>query len=161
VYTAFAALLFIYLYIRKGNLMFALQALLVLVIAGGLSFLLKDLIERPRPEAVRELGIRTYSFPSGHSMSAIAFYGFLIYLSLRIYKSKVKKIAYSLLLVLVILSVGVSRVYLQVHYPSDVLAGFAAGGICLLIFILVFAFMRFWQWKKGEDTQPDTAEAGD
>ena len=158
-YLILVVILFVYLYIRKGNFVFSLQAILVLSIAGALSFWLKDLIGRPRPEAVHELGIRTYSFPSGHSMSSIAFYGFLVYLTWRIYESKVKKIVISAILVLLIISIGLSRIYLQVHYPSDVLAGFAAGAACLLIFIMIFAALRFWHRKKGEDTQPDTAKS--
>lgn len=158
-YTILAFLMGIYLYERKGNLVFTFQAVAVLAIAGGLSFWLKDLIERPRPEAAHELGISTFSFPSGHSMSAIAFYGFLIYLSWRIYHSRLKKIGLTLLFSAMILGIGFSRIYLQVHYPSDVLAGFAAGGACLIIFIIAFSAIRFWHHKKGEEPQPDDATA--
>lgn len=158
-YVVLSVVLFIYFYVRKGNLIFALQAVLVLIVAGALSFWLKDLIDRPRPEAVHDLGIRTKSFPSGHSMSSIAFYGFLIYLSWRMYKNRVKKIFITFLLTVLILSIGLSRIYLQVHYPSDVFSGFAAGGICLIIFIMLFSVMRFRQRRKGEDRQPDDATA--
>lgn len=151
-------LLFFYFYLRKRNLIFALEALIVLIVAGGLSFWLKDLIDRPRPEAVHHLGIRTTSFPSGHSMSSIAFYGFLIHLTWRIYNSRLKKIIYTIILFLLILSIGISRIYLQVHYPSDVLSGFAAGAICLIIFILFFSYLRFRQRVKGIDPQPEKAK---
>ena len=160
-YIVLSVILGLYLYIRKGNLIFTLQAMAVLVVAGALSFWLKDLIGRPRPEAAHALGISNKSFPSGHAMSSIAFYGFLIHLSWRIYKSQLKKVLFTLILVLLIVSIGLSRIYLQVHYPSDVLAGYAAGGICLVFFILVFSFMRFRQRWKGEDRQPDTATAED
>ncbi len=158
-FAVLSVILFAYFYFRKGNLIFAVQALVVLLIAGALNFWLKDLIARPRPEAAHEFGISTLSFPSGHAMSSIAFYGFLIHLTWRIYKSQLKKVAITTILVLFIISIGLSRVYLQVHYPSDVLAGFAAGGICLIIFILIFSYMRFRQRKKGEDLQPDSATA--
>jgi membrane-associated phospholipid phosphatase len=158
-YIMLSVILGLYLYIRKGNLIFTLQAMAVLIVAGALSFWLKDLIGRPRPEAAHQLGIHSLSFPSGHSMSSIAFYGFLIHLTWRIYKSRLKKIVFTIILVLLILSIGISRIYLQVHYPSDVLSGFAAGGICLIIFILLFSFLRFRQRWKGEDRQPDTATA--
>ena len=160
-YMVLAVILALYLYVRKGNLIFTLQALSVLIVAGALNFWLKDLIGRPRPEAAHELGITNMSFPSGHAMSSIAFYGFLIHLTWRIYKSKIKKVTFTLLLIFLIISIGLSRIYLQVHYPSDVLAGFAAGGMCLVIFILMFSFMRFRQRWKGEDRQPDTATAED
>ncbi|EMR01711.1 phosphatase PAP2 family protein [Cesiribacter andamanensis] len=152
-----SVVLFVYFYLRKHNLLFALQTLIVLLVAGGLSFWLKDLIDRPRPEAVHHLAIRTQSFPSGHSMSSIAFYGFLIHITWRIYNSQLRKILYTMLLVLIILSVGISRIYLQVHYPSDVLSGFAAGGICMVIFIMIFSYLRFRQYQKGVDRQPEKA----
>lgn len=160
-YIMLSVVLFIYFYIRKGNLIFATEALLVLLIAGGLNFWLKDLIGRPRPEAAHLLGVKSMSFPSGHAMSSIAFYGFLIHLSWRIYKGHLKKILLTLLLVSLILSIGLSRIYLQVHYPSDVLAGFAAGGVCLILFIQIFSFMRFMQRRKGEDRQREEATAGE
>lgn len=160
-YILLAVLMFVYLYFRKGNLVFSLQAILVLIVAAGISFWLKDLIDRPRPEAAHHLNIGTQSFPSGHAMSSIAYYGFLIYLCWRIYKNTLKKILLSLLLLFLIISIGLSRVYLQVHYPSDVLSGFAAGGACLLLFITAFAIMRFNQRRKREDLQPDKATAAE
>lgn len=86
--------------------------------------LLKRIIERPRPQEfqiVKELG---YSFPSGHSMVSMAFYGFFIYLIYKKVKNKyVKWISIGLLSLLIIL-IGISRIYLGVHYASDVFAGF-------------------------------------
>jgi membrane-associated phospholipid phosphatase len=158
-YIILSVLLFVYFYIRKRNLLFALEALLVLIVAGGLSFWLKDLIDRPRPDSINALHISTQSFPSGHSMSSLAFYGFLIHLTWRIYNSQLKKIIYTLILLIIILSIGISRIYLLVHYPSDVLSGFAAGGICLIIFILFFSYLRLRQRQKGIDTQPEKAKA--
>lgn len=156
-YIVLTVLLFVYFYIRKRNLIFAIEAVVVLIIAGVASFWLKDLIGRPRPEGAHLLGVKNMSFPSGHAMSSIAFYGFLIHLTWRIYKNNLKKVILTLLLLIIILSIGLSRIYLQVHYPSDVLAGYAAGGICLIFFILVFSSMRFRQRRKGEDTQPEKA----
>ena len=75
-----------------------------------------------------------FSFPSGHSMAAFGFYGFFIYL---IYKSKLnKKIKIVLIafLSLLILMIGLSRLYLGVHYATDVIAGF----IVSLIFLIIF-----------------------
>lgn len=158
-YFILTPLLGLYFYIRKGNLIFTLEVVAVLIVAGAISFWLKDLIGRPRPEAVHHLSISTLSFPSGHAMGSIAFYGFLIHLSWRIYKSRLKKIIFTIILTIIILSIGLSRIYLQVHYPSDVLSGFAAGGICLIFFILLFSALRFRLRIKGEDRQPDTATA--
>jgi membrane-associated phospholipid phosphatase len=160
-YIALSVVLFGYLYFRKGNLVFAVEVVVVLIVAGALNVWLKDLIGRPRPEGAHLLGATNLSFPSGHAMSSIAFYGFLIHLCWRIYKSRLKKMLLSLLLLILILSIGLSRIYLQVHYPSDVLAGYAAGGSCLIIFILIFSVMRFRQRRRGEDIQPEQATAED
>ena len=81
--------------------------------------LLKRILQRPRPEEFRIINESGYSFPSGHSMISMAFYGFLIYL---IYKNvKNKYIKWSLIIVLgiLIISIGISRIYLGVHYTRS------------------------------------------
>lgn len=100
-----------------------------------LNQLLKRILQRPRPEEFRIINESGYSFPSGHSMISMAFYGFLIYL---IYKNvKNKYLKWSLITVLgtLIISIGVSRVYLGVHYTSDVVAGFLIAISYLIIYI--------------------------
>lgn len=86
--------------------------------------LLKRIIERPRPEGFRIVEELGYSFPSGHSMVSMAFYGLFIYLIYKKEKNKyIKWISISVLFLLIVL-IGISRIYLGVHYTSDVLAGF-------------------------------------
>lgn len=151
-YIIAGSLLLLFFYFRYRSLIFPLQTGLVLIVAGGLNRWLKALIERPRPEANSLLQESSLSFPSGHAMGSVAFYGFLIYLTWRLSpKSPLLRWGISTLLLLLILAIGFSRVYLGVHYPSDVLAGYAAGAACLFIFIAIFSYVRYYYARKGID----------
>lgn len=103
-------------------------------VAGSavLNHLLKGLFARPRPFFEHPLLIETsYSFPSGHAMESLVVYGMLAYfavLALRSWRARVGVVFGAALLVVLI---GLSRMYLGVHYFSDVLAGYAAGGVWL------------------------------
>ena len=116
---------------KKDSRCIALNLILVFL----LNRILKFIIARPRPEILRLVPEDGYSFPSGHAMVSMGFYGFLIYL---IYtKIKNKKIKYSLIsfLGLLILFIGISRIYLGVHYFTDVIGGFVIAIIYLKLFI--------------------------
>lgn len=98
------------------------------VVAGaGLMWIIKNIVQRPRPTANRLITAHGYSFPSGHSINAMAFYGALLVL-IWLYARKhwVKGVA-TIVLVAVLILIPISRVYLGVHYPSDVLAGLLLG----------------------------------
>lgn len=101
-----------------------------------INLLIKNIVGRERPNILRLVEETGYSFPSGHSMASMAFYGFLMYL---VYKSNIKnkaiKITICLILGLIILLIGASRIYLGVHYASDVIAGFIISFTYLIIFI--------------------------
>lgn len=107
-------------------------------LAGALNQLLKFIVQRPRPVGYRIIEEKGFSFPSGHSMASTAFYGFLIYLIYKKVENKYLKIGLITFFTLLIFSIGVSRIYLGVHYTSDVLAGFCIS-ICYLIFFTTFA----------------------
>ena len=94
--------------------------------------ILKFIIQRPRPIEHRIINENGYSFPSGHSMVSMAFYGFLIYLIDRTVENKRIKWILCTVLSLLILFIGISRIYLGVHYASDVI-----GGFCLSISYLI------------------------
>ncbi|TGE16802.1 phosphatase PAP2 family protein [Hymenobacter elongatus] len=112
--------------------------LLVPVVALGsitLNLVLKNTYQRPRPllPLVSASGL---SFPSGHAMISASFYGLLIYLLLtHLRRQKVLRWLLIVALLALIFLIGLTRVYLRVHYASDVLAGFTAGLVWLLIAI--------------------------
>ncbi len=109
-----------------------------LITSAVINILLKNILQRPRPTEYRIIDERGYSFPSGHSMVSMAFYGFLIYLIYKYVKNKYIKNALIVILSVLIVSIGISRIYLGVHYTSDVLAGFLVGIPYLIIFATAF-----------------------
>ena len=110
----------IYFRDRKITLSIFLNLAIVLFINQSL----KRIVQRPRPIEYRIIDEGGYSFPSGHSMGSMAFYGFLIYLIFKKVKNKKLKILEIVLLSILIVLIGLSRIYLGVHYISDVLAGY-------------------------------------
>ena len=102
-----------------------------------LNQLLKRILQRPRPNEFRIIEETGYSFPSGHSMVSMAFYGYLIYLIYKYVKNKYIKWGLITLLSILIVSIGTSRIYLGVHYTSDVLGGFFISISYLIIYISV------------------------
>lgn len=101
-----------------------------LALASLCNWLIKQLVQRPRPGVLRLVEESGYSFPSGHSCCSMAFYGLLaIILLARLRGEKRKWIATGL--GLLVLAIGLSRVYVGVHYASDVLAGWCGGFVWL------------------------------
>lgn len=98
---------------------------------------LKFIVQRPRPEGFRLVEETGYSFPSGHSMLAMAFFGLIVYLVWHYEKNAVARWARCTFFSLLIVLIGVSRVYLGVHYASDVLAGFLISLAWLAVFTKV------------------------
>lgn len=96
---------------------------------------IKEIVKRERPSLNEALDALGYSFPSGHAMLSIMTFGFLAYIIAANLKSVAGKCVITILMGIVILSIGLSRIILNVHYPTDILAGYCVGGILLIIAI--------------------------
>ena len=115
-----------------------LAALIILLVGAEelVTFLLKHLIHRLRPTvSLRIIGEDGFSFPSGHVVRATVLFGFLTYLLYRSYKSKKARILTLIVYFLAVFLVAVSRIYLGVHYPTDVWASFLLGCAILTLTI--------------------------
>jgi undecaprenyl-diphosphatase len=119
------------------------------VIAVGsisLNLLTKFFFHRERPLIKHLVEASGLSFPSGHSMVSASFYGLLIYLSWHNIENRVLHYVISGLLILTILLIGCSRVYVHVHYATDVMAGFSAG--FLWVILGVYGLRRLERYSK-------------
>lgn len=134
----FCLLIFIFIKKRTYFYLVGLNLINTVILNTALKVLFRR--ERPIESIIEESG---YSFPSGHSMASLAFYGFLIYL---LYKSSIQKKLKILLITIlgiIIMLIGTSRIYLGVHYLSDVLAGFSFTLAYLIIFTkLITDYMK-------------------
>ena len=145
IYFPLLIILVMYFLVRKK----LLSALLLMINYYGsryLNHMLKLWYERPRPDVSQLITVTGYSFPSGHTMNATAFLGFIAYLTITEHRIPLhKKVLIIVITCFLIFSISVSRVYLGVHYPSDILAGWAAGGSWLVLCIL---FHRTFMQKE-------------
>ncbi len=119
------------------------EALLFGITIGGtglLNLLLKLYFQRERPDIYRIMDANGFSFPSGHAMAAFSLYTIGAYLLWPHMKTMTSRLILVLLATFMILVIAVSRIYLGVHYPSDILGGFVASAFWLTLTILIFNF---------------------
>jgi len=122
---------------------------LTICLAGAavLNFLLKHLFERARPDAFKVVSESGYSFPSGHAMVSLCFYGMIAYIWGRKMPTTARRMMLYGMTAAMIMAVGFSRIYLGVHYPSDVLGGYAAGATWLAF---CMALLWWWETKRSD-----------
>lgn len=126
--------LFIFIILKKKYKLFLINvASIASVVVNNI---IKIIIKRERPNFLVLSNETSYSFPSGHSMISILFFGSIIYLVNK-YNIKYKKTITILLSIFIIL-VGLSRLYLGVHFLTDVIGGYLCGFIALIIIIMIF-----------------------
>ncbi|MCA1622580.1 MAG: phosphatase PAP2 family protein [Acidobacteria bacterium] len=127
--------------------------LLMTTMAGAviLNFALKMSFGRLRPVPFFDTPLPdSYSFPSGHALYAACFYGVLAWLIAARIQNKSLRILIWSLAVLLALLIGLSRIYLGVHYPSDVIAGYAAAVVWILTVVLIdFTFQKWRRFFKN------------
>ncbi|OON68798.1 phosphatase PAP2 family protein [Hymenobacter sp. CRA2] len=123
-----------YFLVLRKHRWYSLKVPVVALGSITLNLLLKQFYNRPRP-MLPLTSASGLSFPSGHAMISASFYGLLIYLTWQHVTNKSLRWLLTVLLTALILMIGLTRVYLRVHYASDVLAGFAAGVLWLLVAI--------------------------
>nr|WP_226668813.1 phosphatase PAP2 family protein [Metabacillus litoralis] len=125
----------------------------VITVGGGLLVqLLKHTYQRERPSIIEVIDAVGYSFPSGHAMVSLIFYGFLTYIMARKTSSKALKWSITSLASILVLSIGLSRVYLEAHYPSEIVVGYLAGSVWLILNLITFEWVK-WQSERKKSAR--------
>ncbi|MGB3760147.1 MAG: phosphatase PAP2 family protein [Rivularia sp. (in: cyanobacteria)] len=125
---------------------------LVIVTSGGigLNVWLKNIFSRVRPALwERIVDVNSFSFPSGHAMVSLIVYGFIGYLLIANFRSWSS--VFLFFTALIILAIGFSRLYLGVHWPTDIIAGYAAGLVWLISCILSTEILQFLFYKDNQE----------
>ncbi len=131
-----------YLYVRKKS-RYILPLIITMVGSSLTVTVVKLLVHRPRPGAdIAYYLENSFSFPSGHASISVALYGFVAYYFIGQVSSVSKKVSIALLALLVIILIGFSRIYLGVHYVSDVLVGYIVGTLWLILGITIAEHIR-------------------
>lgn len=140
-------------HIGGAKIVFVLTVLAIILIKGlknklflltgivgtaGLNVVLKHIVQRERPNINRLIPEKGYSFPSGHSMMSMAFYGMLIFLIFKYVKNTALKWTLIVILTILLSTIGITRIYLGVHYPSDVIGGFVVSLTYLFILTEIY-----------------------
>lgn len=123
--------IFIAIFRNKDSLLLTISALDSVIVNS----IIKHIVKRDRPNILRLVSESGYSFPSGHAMISVCVYGFLFYLAMVRIKNKYLRWVSCLALGFLILGIGISRIYVGVHYASDIIAGYALAGIEIILLI--------------------------
>jgi membrane-associated phospholipid phosphatase len=124
----------------------AVMAAAAAIFSGAVDVLVKDLVQRPRPTSSMVkvfANLTSYSFPSGHVMFYIGFFGFIGFLAYTLLKPSYKRSLILAFISVLIILIGVSRIYLGEHWASDVLGAYLLGSLTLV------AIIQFYLWGKA------------
>ncbi|MEH7377334.1 phosphatase PAP2 family protein [Neobacillus drentensis] len=122
-----------------------------------LNGILKQFFQRVRPDFHRLIDIEGYSFPSGHAMNAFTVYGILSFLLWRHIPSRFGRGVLISVSMVMILAIGISRIYLGVHYPSDIIGGYFASGFWITTAILFFQYYQEKRYNKKKQREKGIA----
>ena len=132
---------------RKEAVLFCLA----IAMGAVLNSTFKLMAQRPRPTLSPLIVEKSYSFPSGHAMNSFIFYALLAYFSYHFFRNKAMSIFVSIACGILIFLIGFSRIYLGVHYFTDVIAGYIAGFWWFITILLVEHTLLFYRlFKKSE-----------
>ena len=134
-------LIFYFLLVKKQT-WFSIRVTTIAISSLVLMLLLKQLFQRKRPLSPLLKAAKGLSFPSGHAIMAVTFYGLLIYILQHSITIDWLNWFLTILVIVLIFLIGFSRVYLRVHYASDVAAGFIIGLLWLLISLAVLKWLE-------------------
>lgn len=141
-------ILIIYFLFVKKHRWYSIKIPVIALSSLALMFLLKNLFGRQRPDIPLLREAQGLSFPSGHALMSVTFYGLLIHIVWNSVTTKWLKWLLIALLLLLIFIIGFTRIYLRVHYPSDVFAGFAIGFLWLVISIWIVKKVEIYSKRK-------------
>jgi membrane-associated phospholipid phosphatase len=136
-----------FLFIRKHK-WYSIKVPAIALSSLGLMFLLKHLFNRERPDIPLLQEAKGLSFPSGHALMSVTFYGLIIYMVFKSVKNRELKWTLITLLILLIMIIGLSRIYLRVHYASDVMAGYCIGFLWLVFAVYMLNRMEKYSRRK-------------
>lgn len=148
----------LFFFYKLNNKKFILQLIGVVILSFLVNLALKEFFDRARPTLEHMVVVKTLSYPSGHAMSAMAYYGFLIYLVFHIKMGSVLRGFLTVLLSLLIFFIGLSRIYLGVHYPSDVVGGFIGGLIWIAFCVVLFNIFDLLRQRKARYSSEEVEE---
>lgn len=145
------AVIFYFLFVRRRS-WFSIRVAAVALSSLGLMFAFKRIFKRKRPLEPLIQKAKGLSFPSGHAMMSATFYGMMIYITWHTIKNRPLKVLLILSMAGLINGIGISRVYLRVHYASDVAVGYTIG-FCWLI-ISLDLLKRIEQYNRQQGKLP-------
>lgn len=138
-------LIFYFLVVKKHK-WYSIKVPAIALSSLALMFVLKHLFGRQRPLTPLLEEAKGLSFPSGHALMSVTFYGLIIYIIWQSVKNEKLRLALTIAMILLIVLIGFSRIYLRVHYTTDVIAGFCVGFLWLVLSIWVVD--RFEKFSK-------------